>query len=184
MTRAAIVTVALVLLTLTGVSATDQWPQFRGPQAGVIADDPALPETWSETENVVVEDRISRALVGARLSSGTITSSSRPRSARARRNRQLPGLYDEHDHIKAEAEQRWMVYDVDFKTGKIRWEREMQRRTTGVVAARQEQLRFGNGGHRWRARVRVLWQPRIARRDGLEWQDGLEQGTRGVQYPG
>ena len=27
---------------------------------------------------------------------------------------------------KASAPHRWMVYDVDFKTGKIRWSREMQ----------------------------------------------------------
>ena len=52
MKRAAIVTVGLTLLMLKAVSAIDQWPQFRGPQAGVIADDPALPDTWSETENV------------------------------------------------------------------------------------------------------------------------------------
>ena len=27
--------------------------EFRGPLAGVIADDPTLPDTWSETENIV-----------------------------------------------------------------------------------------------------------------------------------
>ena len=37
----------------------------------------------------------------------------------------VAGLYDEHDHVKASAVQRWMVYDFDFKTGKLRWEREM-----------------------------------------------------------
>ena len=53
MNRAVFVTAGLTLLALTGVSATDQWPQFRGSLAGVVADDPALPDTWSETENVV-----------------------------------------------------------------------------------------------------------------------------------
>jgi hypothetical protein len=53
MSRRAIVTVGLTLQALTGVSATDQWPQFRGSQAGVADDDPALPDTWSETQNVV-----------------------------------------------------------------------------------------------------------------------------------
>jgi len=38
MKRAGIVTVALMLLMLKAVSAIDQWPQFRGLQAGVIAD--------------------------------------------------------------------------------------------------------------------------------------------------
>ena len=31
----------------------DDWLQFRGPAAGVVPDDPNLPEVWSETENVV-----------------------------------------------------------------------------------------------------------------------------------
>lgn len=53
MARAVVLSGALILLALAGISATEQWPQFRGPQAGVIADDPALPDTWSETENVV-----------------------------------------------------------------------------------------------------------------------------------
>ena len=54
--RGVIITVGstlLALLVVPGVSAADQWPQFRGPQAGAVADDPALPDTWSETENIV-----------------------------------------------------------------------------------------------------------------------------------
>ena len=34
------------------LAAADDWPFFRGLQAGVVADDPALPDQWSETENV------------------------------------------------------------------------------------------------------------------------------------
>jgi outer membrane protein assembly factor BamB len=29
-----------------------QWPRFRGFDDGNIADDPNLPDTWSETENI------------------------------------------------------------------------------------------------------------------------------------
>ena len=126
MRRAAIVAIGLVLLALTGVSATDQWTQFRGPQAGVIPDDPALPETWSETENVVWKANIpglgwSSPIVwdGHIIVTSAISAGHEKPPA--------PGLYDEHDHIKADAEQRWMVYDVDFQTGKIRWERQMHR---------------------------------------------------------
>src|SRR5688572_16018991 len=53
MKRAAMIAAGLAFVTVTGLSATDQWPRFRGLQAGVIADDPALPESWSDTENVV-----------------------------------------------------------------------------------------------------------------------------------
>src|SRR4030095_5055121 len=42
----------VALLAITQVVASDRWPQFRGLQAGVADDDPALPETWSESENV------------------------------------------------------------------------------------------------------------------------------------
>src|SRR2546426_498056 len=53
MHRAYVAAVAVVLAAIVQVSANDQWPQFRGTQAGVAADDPALPDTWSQTENVV-----------------------------------------------------------------------------------------------------------------------------------
>jgi outer membrane protein assembly factor BamB len=39
------------------------------------------------------------------------------------------GLFDPadtHSRIKPPAVHRWVVYDVDFKTGKIRWERELR----------------------------------------------------------
>ena len=34
-------------------SDSENWPRFRGATSGAIADDAALPETWSRTENVV-----------------------------------------------------------------------------------------------------------------------------------
>jgi hypothetical protein len=45
-------TFALSSLAIAGVSGQQNWPQFRGPNAGVIADNAALPETWSAAENV------------------------------------------------------------------------------------------------------------------------------------
>jgi outer membrane protein assembly factor BamB len=115
----------LILLTLTGLSATDQWPKFRGPNAGVAADDPALPDTWSETENVAWKTDIpglgwsspivwdDHIIVTSAISSGKEAGP-------------VKGLYDEHDHIKASAPQRWVAYDVDFKTGRIRWQTELR----------------------------------------------------------
>ena len=81
--RRVFVTVSvLAFVTLAGISAqrpatkppTDQWPQFRGPQAGTIPDDPALPDTWSETQNVVWKTDIP-GFGWSSPSSGTITSS-------------------------------------------------------------------------------------------------------------
>ena len=42
-----------VVLLSADVRAQGQWPRFRGPSDGAVADDPRLPDHWSETENVV-----------------------------------------------------------------------------------------------------------------------------------
>lgn len=33
-------------------AATDQWPRFRGPHSNPVAENPSLPLSWSQTENV------------------------------------------------------------------------------------------------------------------------------------
>ncbi|MGD1090826.1 MAG: PQQ-binding-like beta-propeller repeat protein [Bryobacteraceae bacterium] len=127
MNRAIKVIVGLALLLLRPAYTADQWSQFRGSQAGVAADDPALPESWSATENilwkidvpglgwsspVVWDDHI---FITSAISAGQETPPTK-------------GLYDpgdEHGKTKSSAVQRWMVYDIDFKTGKIRWQREL-----------------------------------------------------------
>jgi outer membrane protein assembly factor BamB len=120
------VAAGLMVLTLTAISAADQWPRFRGLQAGAIPDDPALPERWSSTENVVWKIDIP----GLGWSSPIvwddhifITSA----ISEGKEKPPVPGLYDEHDHVPAAAEQRWVVYDVDFETGRIRWQRELHK---------------------------------------------------------
>ena len=125
MTRPAVATITLTLLALTGLSANDQWPQFRGQQAGAVADDRSLPETWSETENIVWKTDIpglgwsSPVVWDDHIFITTAISSGQEAAP-------VPGLYDEHDHIKAAAVNRWVVYDVDFKTGNIRWAHELR----------------------------------------------------------
>jgi putative pyrroloquinoline-quinone binding quinoprotein/putative pyrroloquinoline-quinone-binding quinoprotein len=121
---------ALVFATLAGAGAvTDQWPQFRGPRAGQVADDPALPDTWSETENVAWKTTIP----GIGWSSPVVwddhifvTSAIPSGEERA----PIRGLYDPGDDngsFKAAHEHRWMLYDIDFKSGRIRWEKEIAR---------------------------------------------------------
>src|SRR2546426_5141511 len=56
--RAAIAASMAIVLSLSIVAASDTWPRFRGSDAGVASDDPALPDTWSETQNVVWKARI------------------------------------------------------------------------------------------------------------------------------
>ena len=54
MNRLRLVVLCLALLALRQTSAigSEEWPQFRGLHAGVAADDPAIPDTWSQTENI------------------------------------------------------------------------------------------------------------------------------------
>jgi hypothetical protein len=161
--KRALTTIGLTLAALAGAAgATDQWPQFRGPQAGLVADDPALPDTWSETENVAWKTTIpglgwsspvvwdDHIFVTAAIASGA----EKP---------PMPGLQnagDENASIKAPSEHRWMVYDIDFRTGRIRWERELARATpsipkhvknsfaseTPVTDGRRVYLYFGSAG--------------------------------------
>ena len=51
--RLQIAALALALFAASSTLAGQEWPRFRGNEAGVAADDPALPDTWSQTDNVV-----------------------------------------------------------------------------------------------------------------------------------
>lgn len=109
------------------VAGQDGWPQFRGNAAGVVADDPALPETWSETENVVWAADIpglswsSPVVVGDHVFlTSAISAGTEPDP--------IKGLYDpgmENGSEGSSNEHRWMLYDIDFHTGQIRWQREL-----------------------------------------------------------
>ncbi len=110
------------------LAAADDWPFFRGPQAGAVADDPALPDQWSETENVAWKTPIpglgwSSPIVWGNHVFVTSAVSGGVEAAPA------PGLYDpgdENGKTRAAAAHRWMVHDVDFDTGRIRWSRELR----------------------------------------------------------
>jgi outer membrane protein assembly factor BamB len=138
MRRTLLLAAVLVSLALAGLSAQqrlaskpalDQWPQFRGLRAGSVPDDPALPDTWSDTQNVVWKTDIP----GYGWSSPVVwndhvllTASISPSSEAA----PVRGLYDpgdEHGKMRSTVEHRWVVYDVDFASGKIRWQRELLR---------------------------------------------------------
>ena len=119
---------------VAGGAGRDQWTQFRGPASGVIADDPALPDTWSAEENVAWKTPIpgrgwSSPIVWDDhiFVTSVISSEAAPR----------PGLDIIEDGKGAsykegmrapilKAAHRWMLYDIDFKTGKVRWERELR----------------------------------------------------------
>src|SRR6266571_1187324 len=65
------VAIAAAFSLLLNVYAADQWPQFRGPRAGTVADDRSLPESWSDRSRRL-EDGYTRARVGLGWSSPVV----------------------------------------------------------------------------------------------------------------
>jgi len=121
-----VLAVLIAMLLVTGVIASDRWPQFRGPQQLGVADDPNLPDTWSATENVSWKTDIpgtgwsSPIIWTDRIFLTSAISTVKPEEPKK-------GLYFGGERKAPEDEHRWMVYCIDFRTGKIRWEREVHR---------------------------------------------------------
>ena len=113
----------LTLLALNTCFASDNWPQFRGPKSMGVADDPKLPDTWSATENVAWKTDIpgvgwsSPVVWGNKIFVTSVISKGEVEAPKK-------GLYFGGERKASTDEHRWMVYCVDWKTGKILWERE------------------------------------------------------------
>ena len=115
-------------LTLPAAAAGEQWPRFRGPEAGVAPDHPDLPERWSTTENVVWQVDVpglgwSSPIVWGDhvLVTTAVSEGEEPQPVK--------GLYDpgdQHGKRDAAAAQHWMVHDYDLATGALRWARELR----------------------------------------------------------
>jgi outer membrane protein assembly factor BamB len=118
-----LVVACLVLSGLTISASTDEWPRFRGLSAGIADDDPALPDTWSPTENVVWKTDIpgigwsSPVIWEDHIFLTTVVNT-------GPQERPKPGFYL-GDWPASTSPHQWLVYDIDFRTGKVRWEREV-----------------------------------------------------------
>ncbi|MBM3776820.1 MAG: serine/threonine protein kinase [Acidimicrobiia bacterium] len=125
-----IIPTILLTLALGAPLAADNWPLFRGESAGVATDDPRLPERWNATENVIWRTEIPGLGWGSPVIWGDhvfLTSVVSPEPTEAPK----PGLYLGNGATPS-APHRWMVYDIDAATGKVRWEREVHRAPPGV----------------------------------------------------
>ncbi|MHC4329321.1 MAG: outer membrane protein assembly factor BamB family protein [Planctomycetota bacterium] len=122
MYRNSTVILAASLLLAPNAFAEANWPQFRGPSAGV-AEDSILPDTWSTTQNVAWTVEIpgrgwsspivwgNRVFVTSAIGAG---DSETPKK----------GLYFGGNRDKpSDKTHLWMVYCIDFNNGKILWER-------------------------------------------------------------
>jgi outer membrane protein assembly factor BamB len=117
----------LTLLVVTPTFAQNNWSQFRGAgSTGVVADDAKLPETWSKTENVAWATEIpgvgwsSPVVWGDTIFVTTVISS-------VEGEKPKKGLYFGGERPAAKDEHRWVVYAVDFNTGKIKWQQEVHK---------------------------------------------------------
>ena len=116
-------------------SADANWPRFRGNDGGVATDDPRLPNSWGPSTNIVWRMAVpgwswsSPVVWGDHVFVTTTISTadadpSQPASAYASRASGGRPLTFQ-DISSSAAEHRWVLYDIDAATGRIRWEREL-----------------------------------------------------------
>ena len=126
----AAVLVALALAT-PAAGPNDRWAQFRGPSAGAAENDPALPDRWSATSNVLWTSDVpgigwsSPVVWGDHVFVSSVINTGQAEAPR-------PGLYLGGERPAPTAPHRWTAYDVDFATGKVRWSKVVR---TGAPAA-------------------------------------------------
>jgi outer membrane protein assembly factor BamB len=119
-------------LVCAAVSADDTWPRFRGANGGVAADHPSLPDVWGPSQHVVWRVDVpgqswsSPVVWGNHVFVTTAvntveTEALRPVSEYVSRSN--GGTMTFMDIAKPSAAHRWVVYDFDLETGRIRWER-------------------------------------------------------------
>jgi outer membrane protein assembly factor BamB len=114
----------LLLVMTTAVMAADtlNWPQFRGAASDGIAEGETVPETWSETENVVWRTRVpgwgwsSPIVWGDRI---FVTAAIGEKDLPTPHVGGYPG-----GHVGSGEVHRWMLFCLDFETGRILWEFE------------------------------------------------------------
>jgi len=113
----------LAALCAGAASSSGNWPSFRGPQAGGVADGQNLPDRWdgARGENIKWKTRIpglahsSPVVWGNRLYVTSAISSQEDATFKH-------GLYGEGDASKDQSVHQWKVYSIDKRTGTIAWE--------------------------------------------------------------
>jgi outer membrane protein assembly factor BamB len=133
MKRAALV--CTLVVAAVALTHAENWPQFRGLRAGVAPDDPALPDTWSATENVAWKIDIpgtswsSPVVWGDHVIVTTVVNTKAEEPLRPVGEyvpRSFGGTMAANDLSRSTDVHKWFVYSIDFRSGKVRWQREVQ----------------------------------------------------------
>ena len=104
-------------------SSTGHWPSFRGPQASGVADGQRLPDRWDGTtgQNILWRTPIpglahsSPIVWGDTIFVTTAISSRKDATFK-------PGLYGDGDASDDRSVHKWVIYALDKRTGRIRWD--------------------------------------------------------------
>jgi outer membrane protein assembly factor BamB len=115
------------LLLAGGSDAETHWPQFRGPHGLGVAEEKNLPDTWSTTRNVVWKTASpfrgwsSPVVWGDWVFVTTAVKEGKSETP-------AKGLYLGGERLRPPEEvHHWMVYCLDWKTGKVLWKKEAHR---------------------------------------------------------
>jgi outer membrane protein assembly factor BamB len=116
--------VLVAILLATSAHADSNWPNFRGPSAGV-AEGRALPDEWSTSKNVVWKVDVpgrgwsSPIVWGRRIFLTTVTTDGEFEMPKK-------GLYFGGERAKPSRDiHHWTVLCLDWDTGKRLWQREV-----------------------------------------------------------
>jgi len=129
-THISLAAAAVLLLTITIVASGDDarpgvdWPMFRGPAAGGVAEGPPPPTTWNVAANQNVKWRVS---VPGLAHSSPVVWGNQLCTASAVSGTPDPqlkvGLYGDIASVIDATEHRWLVVCYDKRTGKQLWQR-------------------------------------------------------------
>ena len=132
---ATVLVFGLVGATVVEVAGQENWPQFRGEAAGVVADDPSLPDSWGPEDNVAWEVEVpgrgwSSPIVWGNhvfaLTSTAVTGPEVPiQPVENYRARSLGGSMTAAYITEVDEPMHWVLYDIDFETGTVRWQRTL-----------------------------------------------------------
>jgi outer membrane protein assembly factor BamB len=160
-------------------SDKESWPSFRGREASGVADGQHLPDRWDGKSGGNIRWRT--AIPGLAHSSPivwgdrifvTSAVSSNPNATFR------PGLYGDGDASDDRSRQRWMLYAIDARTGRMLWDRvaydgaPLERRhikstyasATPVTDGRIVVAWFGSHGvHAFDVHGNVLWKVDLGR---------------------
>ncbi|MBI2826408.1 MAG: PQQ-binding-like beta-propeller repeat protein [Planctomycetia bacterium] len=118
---------AIVACAALRLTADENWPQFRGPLALGVADNPNLPDTWSATENVLWK----REVPGRGWSSPIVwrdrvyfTTVTRDGDAAEKDKEAKRGLYLGGNRNQPSPNvHHWQVLCLDLTNGELLWEK-------------------------------------------------------------